>query len=249
MLVDVHAHLDFKEFDSDRNEVINEAKKAGVVKIITSGLNQKTNENALELSKKYGIVEASLGLYPIDMLKLNGKQISSCLEFIKKHSKEIVGIGEVGLDYQESQDKITQKKNFQQIISLAESLNLPIIVHSRKAESDVIEMLESSKIKKVVLHCFSGNMKLVKKASDLNYNFSIPCNILFSNHFKTLVENVPLKQLLTETDCPYLSPIKGQRNEPKYIGYTINEIAKLKKLTEEETKKIIFMNYQRIFSL
>ncbi|MDD5178529.1 MAG: TatD family hydrolase [Candidatus Nanoarchaeia archaeon] len=248
MLVDVHAHLDFKEFDSDRDNVIEEARKAGVVKIINSGINQKTNEKTLEFSKKYDLVEASLGLYPIDMLKLNGKQINSCLEFIKKHSKEIVAIGEVGLDYQESQDKINQKKNFKEIISLTESLKLPMIVHSRKAEQDVIDMLEGSKIKNVVLHCFSGNMKLVTKAAELGFNFSIPCNIVFSNHFKSLVEKIPLKQMLTETDAPYLSPIKGQRNEPKYIEYTIHEIAKIKNLTEEEIKKIIFMNYQRIFS-
>ncbi|MDD5253894.1 MAG: TatD family hydrolase [Candidatus Nanoarchaeia archaeon] len=249
MLVDVHCHLDFKDFNNDRDKVIEESKRAGVLKIITAGVNQETNEKALELSKKYDIVEASLGLYPIDLLRLNGKQIQSCFEFIRKNKDKIIGIGEVGLDYQESNDKITQKKNFEEIISLTESLKLPIIVHSRKAEQDVVDILESSKIKNVVLHCFSGNMKIVKKASDLGFNFSIPCNIIFSNHFKTLVDNIQLKQMLTETDAPYLSPIKGTRNEPKNIAYTISEIAKIKNLTEDETQKIIFMNYQRIFHL
>ena len=151
MLVDVHAHLHFKEFENDLDEVIGRARNAGVTTIINSGTSSPSNKLSLELSKKYDIVKPSFGLYPIEALSLN---VEKELEYIKKNKNNIIAIGEVGLDYQESEDRKMQKEIFIKIIELAEKIKKPLILHTRKAEADVLEILESAKIKNVILHCF-----------------------------------------------------------------------------------------------
>lgn len=247
MLVDVHAHLDFPDFKDDLDTVINNAEKAGVSHIISSGVNSESNKKTLEISKKYKLVHASLGLYPLDILELSGEELDKAFEYIRKNKNNLVAIGEVGLDFVSREKEKEQKKNFLKIIELVEGLKKPIVVHSRKAELECIEMLESSKIKKIIMHCFSANMKLVKRVEDDGWNFSVPTNIKFSSHFQTLVDRVSINQILTETDSPYLSPIKGERNEPKNVAITVKKISEIKKLDGIETKKIILNNFQKIF--
>lgn len=249
MLVDIHAHLGYEDYyKDDLDEVIKRSKQKDVRYIITSGTTHKENIRALELSKKYDIVEASLGLYPTFALQLNEKQLQESLDFIKKNKKNIFAIGEIGLDYYEDSSNMQkQKDNFNKILELAEELKLPIIVHSRKAELDVIEILETTKIKNIIMHCFSGNFKLVKRIDNNNWFFSIPANIVHSEHFQKMAKEISLNKILTETDCPFLSPIRGKRNEPMNVEYTINKIAEIKNITSDETKKIIFMNFQKIF--
>lgn len=260
-LIDVHCHLTHEKFKKDLDEVIEKAKKTGVKAIICSGVNPEDNKKVLEIAKKYDIVKASLGIYPVDALGLTsddtgltrheGKiNLEKEFEFFKKNKKEIISIGEVGLDYYwNKEEKIHKemKENFQKIIEFCEKENMPIIIHSRKAEKDCIDLLEKSNLKKVVLHCFSGNKKLIQRASDLDFNFSIPCIIEKLQHFQMLVEMVNTGQLLTETDAPWLSPILGERNEPANIKKTVEKIAEIKKITVEECANNIFMNYQRIF--
>ncbi len=259
MLVDVHAHLSHERFSKDLDKVIERAKKVGIKAIITSGVNVPTNREALKLSEKYDFVKASLGLYPIDLLDLSSDEsglsrqvepfiLEDEFKFIKKNKDKIVAVGEVGMDFawdKKYHDK--QKKNFEKIITFAEKLKKPIIIHSRKAEKECLDLLESSKLKKVLLHCFSGNKKLIKKAEELGYCFSIPTIIVRLQHFQTLVEMVSMNQLLTETDAPWLSPYPGKRNEPSFIIETIKKISEIKKLNKEEVEKIIFMNYKRFF--
>ena len=259
MYIDTHAHLDSKKFSNDLDVVIKRAKEKMVVSILTSGVNHSSNLKALELSKKYDIVNASLGLYPIDAL---AKEIESDglardiepidvdeeLEFIKENKNNILAVGEVGMDFSLSNKKEEQKIHFQKIISMVEKINKPIIVHTRKAELECIDLLESSRLKKIVLHCFQGNKKLIKRAEDLGYNFSIPPIIMRLQHFQMLVNMVSLDKILTETDAPYLSHLVGERNEPVNVIITVKKISEIKNLTEDETKKIIFMNYKRIFS-
>jgi len=248
MLVDVHAHLDFKYFEKDLDQVIERAKEVGVVAIINNGTDPKSNVKTLELAKKFPLVKAALGIYPTDALKLSKKEFEEALIFIRKNKKKLIAIGEVGMDFKQIQGKEKeQSENFLEFINLAKELKLPIIVHSRKAEEKVVEVLESSKMKKVVMHCFSGSMKLVKRIEDNGWMFSIPCNITISEHFQNIVRQVSISQLLTETDAPFLPPIKGQRNEPKNVAYTIDKISEIKNLDKEEVKKIIFMNFKKIF--
>ncbi len=141
-----------------------------------------------------------------------------------------------------------QKEIFIKIIKLSKKINKPLIIHSRKAESDIIDILENSDAKKVILHCFSGKLKLIKKAAELGYYFSVPTNVVRSSQFQKLVEMVDINQLLTETDSPYLSPYKNRRNEPAFIIETIKKIAEIKNISINETANNIFMNYQKVFA-
>ena len=259
LIVDVHAHLDHPDFSKDLDKVIKRAKAAGVKAIITNGINPETNRKTLELAEKYDIVKAALGVYPIDVLRkdieegypLKDEQfdIDSELDFIKKNKNKIIALGECGLDFVRSDafQRKGQIKVFEKMIALAENINKPIIVHSRKAEQSVLEVLESSSIKKVVLHCFCGKKGLIKKAEDKGYYFSIPPNIVRAHNFQYLVDKVNLSRLLTETDSPCLSPFKGIRNEPAFIIETLKKIAEIKMMEVEEVEKIIFMNYQGLF--
>ena len=240
MLIDCHSHLDHEQFKKDIDGVIQRAKDAGVKRIITNGINPETNRTSLKLAEKYDIVKAALGIYP----QFTNLNIEEEIEFIKKQS--IIAIGEVGLDNTYENVK-EQKLFFEKMIALAEKLNKPIIVHSRKAEQEVIDMLDSSKIEHKILHCFGGKLKLTKTAADNGYIFSIPTSILRSEHFQHIAREVNINQLLTETDAPYQSPFQGERNEPKNIIEAVKKIAEIKSFTLEETKNNIWMNYQRIF--
>jgi len=244
ILVDVHAHLDYLE---DLDSVIDNAKKNNVKTIISNGTNPESNRKTLEICKKYDFVKAALGIYPIELKKLSEEDVEKELSFIKKNKKIIVGLGEVGIDYKYGGTiKNKQINLFKQFIELSQKIKKPLIIHSRKAEQDVIDLLESSKAK-VVLHSFEGNFKLVKKAADLGYYFSIPTNIVRSEHFQKLVEETDINQLLTETDSPYLSPFPDKKNEPSFVIESVKKIAEIKNLDIEETANNVFMNYQKVF--
>ena len=258
MIVDAHAHLDrFSEEELDL--VIKRALDINVSAIITQGVYHENNLKVLELTKKYKIIKPALGLYPLDALNVKvipGSEdsdqktkfdVDSTLEFIKKNKDKIVAIGEVGLDFKFSQDKETQIKNFMKIIELSKKINKPLIIHSRGAEKECIELLESSNCKKVVMHMFSGNKKLIKKGEQLGFHFTIPGIINKSEHFQMLSKIVNINQLLTETDCPWLSPFPDKKNEPSFIQLTIKKIAEIKQFDPIEVENNIFMNYQRLF--
>jgi len=246
MLFDVHAHLDAKDFEKDFDAVLKRAEENNVVCIINNGVDTESNRKTLELSEKYKIIKPALGFHPTDSEKFSEEEIEKEIEFIKKKKNEIIAIGEVGLDYYWQHTKERQKKIFLQFIELAEKTKLPLIIHSRKAEDDVIPLLESTNIK-VVLHAFEGKKQLIKRADEKNFKFSIPPSVVRSQHFKTLIEKVSLQNLLTETDAPFLSAVKYQRNEPSEIKYVIKKISEIKGITVEETEKIIFINFKKCF--
>jgi TatD DNase family protein len=258
LLVDCHCHLDHKLLIEDIEGVIERAKQSGITSIITAGIDPKTNRKALELSKNHPMIKASLGVYPMDALRnevksmeypiqLDDFDLSEEIEFIKKNAKKIIAIGEVGLDFQTGNEREEQKKTFSQFIELAEKLDKPIIVHSRKSEQDCVEMLESSTLKKVVMHCFSGRFSLVKKIVDRGWYLTIPTNIVRSEHFQKITKEADLSRLLTETDAPYLSPFKDRANEPSFIIEAVRKIAELKQMEAKEVENNIYYNYERIF--
>ncbi|MBI2671607.1 TatD family hydrolase, partial [Candidatus Woesearchaeota archaeon] len=230
MLIDVHAHID-RFSDEELFEVIKRAEKEEVIAIITQGVTHENNLKVLELAEKFKIIKPALGLYPLNALNVkviegyekidydrNTKySVDETLEFIKKNRDKIIAIGEVGLDMKFSKDLKTQIKNFEKIIELSEKIKKPLIVHSRGAEKECIELLETSKNKKIIMHMFSGNKKLINRAAQSGFNFSVPVIILKSTHFQMLVENVNINQLFTETDCPWLSPFPEKKSEPSFI--------------------------------
>ena len=140
-----------------------------------------------------------------------------------------------------------QKEVFKKTIRLAEEIKKPLVVHTRKAEKECLDILEEMKAKNVVLHCFMGNMKLVERAEKLGYFFSIPSIIVRLKHFQEVVSRVSLNNLFTETDAPYLSHVRGERSEPINVKETIKKIAEIKKIEDSEVEKIIFSNYQKVF--
>ncbi len=251
MLVDIHTHLDDKKFEKDLNQVIERAKKAGVRFIINNGLNPESNRKTLELSKKYALIKPALGFHPTELSNFSEEKIIEEIEFIKKNRKKIVALGEIGLDYhwiKDGEKREFQRKIFERLVGLAEEIEKPMIIHSRNAEEDVLAILKEKRAKKLVLHAFGGGIELAKEAEKKNYYFSIPPRIVFDSDFQLLVKNINISRLLTETDSPYLAPIKGQRNEPAFVSESIRMIAQIKELEEEEVKNIIFKNYTGLFS-
>ncbi|HLC67035.1 MAG TPA: TatD family hydrolase [Candidatus Nanoarchaeia archaeon] len=251
MYIDIHAHLEDAKFANDLPDVIARAQAAGVVSIINNGTNPEHNRQTLAIAEKYPMVKAALGLHPTDIASLSDAQIAEELIFIQSQRHNLIALGEIGLDFhwhKESHEHDRQRKVFEQIIALGEKLKLPLIVHTRKAEAETIEMLKSSRVRKVDLHCFSGSMRLVQEAAEQGWSFSIPANIVFSTHFQELVKQVELNQLLTETDCPFLGPVKGERNEPMNVVRTVKKISEIKGFDKEEVKNNIWYNYSRMFS-
>jgi len=251
-----------ESFEGKLDEVIKRAKENGVVAIIVSGVNVPTNREALEMAKKYpDIIKCSLGLYPIDLLGLQPDEsglsrqtkkfdLNDELEFIEKNKEKIAAVGECGGDYHfDKHHHEEQKNNFKKILQFVKKINKPVIVHSRNAEMDCVEILEKSGIKKVILHMFEGRKNLIKKSIELGYYFTVPTNINKSQHFQMLVEMVPLNRLLTETDAPWIGPRQGTPNEPANVAETVKKIAEIKKIDAKEAENIIFMNYQKLFNI
>lgn len=262
LLIDIHAHLDHPQFKDDLDKVIDNAKKAGVKSIISNGVSRISNRRVLEIAEKYDIVKAALGMYPLEALQEEVRRekdryplgeteydTDEELEFIEKNKNKIIALGEVGLDYKMTKQFMPQNELFAKIIRLAEKIKKPMIVHSRKAEEAVIDMLKSSSLKKdqIIMHCFSGKKTLVKEILDNGWNVSIPTTVVKLQQFQDMVQLADISHILTETDCPYLSPFSGVKNEPAFVAESIKKIAMLKKMQEEDAANVIFSNYQRIF--
>lgn len=247
MFIDVHCHIDVYE---NIEEIVEKAKKLNVKLIINNGINLEVNRKNLEMSKKFPEIKSALGIYPIDALKISDSEIKKELEFIKSHKKEIVAIGEVGIDFKESvieKEHSKQKEVFKKFVKLAIEINKPIIVHSRKAEKECIEILEELNAQKVIMHCFSGNMKLVEKVKENKWFFSIPTSVKNSEHFQKIVERVPVTQLFCETDSPFLHPDKERNNVPSNVIESYKKISEIKNLSLNDVEKRIEENYKKLF--
>lgn len=265
-LVDVHCHLTFERFSEDLDDVVKRAKEAGMKLIITSGVEPKENRKALELSKKYpDIIRPSFGIYPVDAVAslienvgddsvrdIKSFDVDAELDWIRKNKDSCIAIGEVGLDYKMVENEVAQEKQreiFEKIIDLANEIDKPLVIHSRKGEADVLNILEKKKFNRVDMHCFSGKKSLIKKGVELGICFSIPSVVTRLEHFKMLIELVPIEQLLTETDAPYLAPEPGVRSEPRDVIHSIKEIARIKGISEEEASEQIYKNAKRLFKI
>lgn len=255
-LIDIHSHLDHPAFANDLDEVIQRAKEAGVKTIITAGIDPASNRKALELQKKYEIVKASLGIYPPSVLLLEAKHytlplpkpfvLDEEISFIRKHKNKTILIGEIGLDLNLTKDLREQQEVFFAMLSVAEQLKKAVVVHSRKAEQEVIDCLKSSNVKKVIMHCFMGNTPQIKTIADHGWYLSVPPHVVRSSHFQGMVKIVNINQLLTETDAPFLGPRKDERNEPAFVKESVAKIAELKQMEALEVENNIFMNFQKL---
>jgi TatD DNase family protein len=260
ILVDVHCHLDNWNLKSRIEEILKNAEEAGVRAIITNGVNPETNRETLELAEKHRIVRAALGIYPIDALKREVESneyplvwkefdVGEELMFIERHKEKLAAIGEIGLDFTDSDEEKRKEQEivFRKLLELARRIDKPVIVHSRAAELKAVEILEEVGQKKVVMHCFGGRLHLVKRIIKDGWYFSLPTNIVRSEQLQKIAELCPMSKILTETDAPYLSPFRDRKNEPAFVAETIKVIAKVKGMDEIEVANAIFQNYQQLF--
>jgi TatD DNase family protein len=254
MIIDTHAHLSDEKFDRDRNVVIERAFNAGVTKIVEISCKPQYWNKALELSKHDNIFVA-FGIHPNDVEKVSAEDYKK-LEFLIQE-KKCVAVGEIGLDYRYDslkQTTVIQKNFFVTQLNLALKFNKPVVIHSRKANEDVVSILKSLKIiPKGVIHCFSGTPQQAKEFVDLGFLLGIdgPVTYKKSEALKQTVLETELNDLLVETDCPYLSPQKyrGERNEPSYVVETLKKIAVIKNILFEEVSKITAQNAVKLFNL
>jgi len=250
MLIDVHCHLDFKDFDADLDKVIEKCKSSGIDAIICNGVNQKSNEKVLKIAETYKIVHAALGLYPSDALQLTDEEIDKVLAFIRANKSKIIAIGEVGIDFfhvKDEKERARECEIFVKVVKLANSINKPLIVHSRNAAGRLLELLRLAKVP-VDLHFYCGNAEQTKTAVSRGYYFSIPTAILRSKTMKKLAKRVPIDRILTETDAPYLHP-EGCRNDPSYVRQVVDKIAEVKGLSAKEVEEQVWKNFETLFAL
>jgi TatD DNase family protein len=253
-MIDTHAHLDFPQFDKDREEVIKKSKKEGITRIINIGVDLNSSRKSVELADKYDEIYATVGFHPHDASKLNLNSLKE-LKRLAQHPK-VVGIGEIGLDYfRNLSPRDVQIQAFKDQIKLALDVNKPIVVHIRNAWDEGLSILKKTNAKKVggVLHCFSGNLAQAQEGLDLGFYLSFNGTLTYhKSKSAELVKKLPLDFILTETDCPYLTPAphRGKRNEPAYVKLVGEKLSQLfSPLTFQDIKRITTVNAQRLFGL
>ena len=251
-VIDTHCHLDMKQFDPDRKEVIERARAAGIEAMITVGSNLEGTVSAMKLSGEYDFIFASIGIHPHD-----AKDFSDDIYFKLREwsgSSKVVAIGETGLDYHyDHSPRQVQKAVFEKHLKIAAETGLPVIIHSREAQRDTIEILQKSGINRGVLHCFSGDMEMAEQVMSMGFyiSFAGPVTFKKTRELKEIAGSIPDDYLLVETDAPYLSPepFRGRRNEPAFIIQTLKQIADLRRVSLEDMARITSLNAKRLFGI
>ncbi|UCH82531.1 MAG: YchF/TatD family DNA exonuclease [Nitrospiraceae bacterium] len=252
-MTDTHCHLDLEVFDSDREDVIKRAKKSDVQYIINAGSDRQGNIRGLELSEEYKNVYAAVGIHPHDAKTFDDSLFREVKKWVKL--PKVVAVGEIGLDYHYLHSpKGVQIEAFRRQIALANNFGLPIMVHSREAKKDTLRILQEEVTDiSGVLHCFSGDIDMAKKAMELGFYISIAGPVTFKKaaELREVVKFVPDEFLLIETDAPYLSPVpmRGKRNEPSYLKHTAWVIADLRGISVEDLARITTLNAMKLFKL
>ena len=255
-IFDSHAHLDDEKFDDDREEIINNIHKE-VDKFISAGYSLEGSKAAVDLSNKYDFIYATCGISPNDIPQ-SEEELWIMLDKIKelaKQNSKVVAIGEIGLDYYwNKENKELQKKAFAEQIKIANELNLPIVIHTREAVMDTIEILKEYKVNnKGVFHCCPLNRELVKEGLKLGFCISFAGPVTFKNskNADEIISLVPNDRMLIETDSPYLSPepLRGKRNDPRNVKYIAQKIADVKNISLEEVLKMTYDNACTIFKI
>ena len=254
MIIDTHCHLDFSEFNPDREAVINRAKESGVLYIINVASSLEGSKEGVKLSSGYENIFASVGIHPHHADEVNKDSLNEIRTLLK--NKKVVAIGEVGLDYFKSPSSRENQKNvFIDFINIAKEYKLPLIIHNRESFSDTLDILKNECTLPVsgVMHCFSGDKATLSKVLDLGLLVSFTCNLTFKNasELREVAKVVPKDRLLLETDAPFLAPQKyrGKRNEPYYITELRDILVELLNLKGEEIENITTENAKRLFNL
>ena len=259
-LFDSHAHYNDEKFEQDREETIDAIYRSGVTKLINAGYSLESSIKALEIAKKYNWIYTISGISPNDIpetMEEWKEQLQSLNTFLEKEmqSKKIVAIGEIGLDYYWNKENADlQRTVFKDQITLANQLNLPIVIHTREAVMDTLTILkEKEVVKKGVFHCCPLNRELVKEALKLGFYISFAGPVTFKNakNADEIIGMVPLDRMLIETDSPYLAPEphRGTRNDSRNVKYIAEKIANVKQLSVEEIAEVTYQNACNVFEI
>lgn len=247
MIIDTHCHVIDLEYDNI-DEIINRFKYNIM---IISGYDSISNRNVIDIVKKYKNVYGTLGFHPSEVDKFSEEEFN----YIKNNinNSKIVGIGEIGLDYHYgSNNKEKQIKMFKSLLDLAQSENISVVIHTRDAAQDTMNILKNYKLK-VDIHCFGYSLEIAKECIKRGYRLGIGGVLTFKNSKKLveIVSNIPIENILIETDSPYLTPepFRGKKNEPFYLSYVIDKISEIKKISIDEVKKITTKNAKEQFDL
>lgn len=250
-LTDSHAHLEMREFDRDREDVIRRAANAGVARIVTVGTTLSDCVKAAEIAQRHEGVYAAIGIHPHEVKSI-GQATYDKLKVIASRSK-VVAYGEIGLDFfRNLSPPEVQIRRFGEQLELAAELKLPIIIHDRDAHRETVSMLKAGGPHRGIIHCFSGDSAMARECLDMGFYISVPGTITFpkSDRLREIVARLPLDRLLVETDCPYLTPVpyRGKRNEPSYVEYAARKVAEVKKTAFEEVARATSANAAAVFN-
>src|SRR5688572_4388207 len=258
MFIDSHAHIDGPEFDVDREEMIERARSAGVSVILNVGTGDPHSgafERAVELGKKHDSIYTAIGTHPHDARHYDDEAEEKIKKLIQ--TERIVAWGEIGLDFHyDNSPREMQVEVFRRQLRAARECDLPVIIHTREAEAETIDILRSEYAtaeRRGVFHCFSGSMDLAQRAIELDFMISFSGIVTFkkADELRAIAKQVPLDRLLIETDCPYLSPIpyRGKRNEPAYVVEVARSLAGIHEVGLEEIARLTTANFNQLFRL
>lgn len=252
MIFESHAHYDDEAFDEDREELLSSMKEAGVGFIINVGASIRTTQQTIALTEKYPFVYGAAGVHPSETAELDEEKY----EWLKAQCAlpKIVAVGEIGLDYYwEEPEHDIQKKWFERQLLLAKEVGLPVIIHSREAAKDTLDMMKALHAQDLggVIHCFSYTKEMAREYLNMGYYFGIGGVVTFQNakKLREAVEYIPMEHILLETDSPYLAPVpnRGKRNSSKNLPFVAREIAGIKGISYEEVVAITEQNAKRLF--
>ncbi len=254
MIIDSHCHLTYEPMSSSLDETIRRANQEGIDYMLTISTEDKSFNNILEILKKYKSVYGSYGIHPHEAKKHKNIKSEIIIDKVKKN-KKIIGIGESGLDfYYNHSDKKDQIDLFLEHIDASQQTTLPIIVHTRSAEQETLDILKRSVKKnnlKILIHCFTGSREFAFKLLDLGAYISASGVITFkkSQDLANTFKDIPLDRLLVETDAPYLAPVplRGKQNEPSYIIHTVKFLSELKNISFEKMSSLTSQNFLKLF--
>jgi TatD DNase family protein len=254
MFIDSHAHLDMKDFDKDRNLVIERAVDAGITHMLTIGIDLNSSIRAHRLTQEYDFIFSSIGYHPHNAEKMEADTLKELGEMTSE--SKIVAWGEIGLDFfrRRSSPEI-QIEAFEQQLDMAIDLNLPVIIHNREADQKVFEIIKKrgKSLNRGVIHCFSGTHDLAMAFIQMGFYISIPGTVTYKNAFNVqdVASRIPLDRMLVETDAPFLTPVpkRGERNEPLFVTYTAQKVANLRNIDVHEVARRTSENAKSLFSL
>lgn len=253
MIFETHAHYDDEAFEEDREDILGKLSEAGVTAVVNAGASLASTKAAIGLAETHDFLFASAGVHPSETGELNEENFTWLKEALA-HPK-VVAVGEIGLDYYWPEpDRETQKKWFVRQIALAREADKPLIIHSRDAAADTLDIIRAEAADQSgIIHCFSYGVEIAKAYLDMGYYLGVGGVLTFKNakKLKEVAAYAPLSRIVLETDCPYLAPVpnRGHRNSSLNLPYVVRELARIKQVTEEEVERVTFKNAVEVYRL